>query len=259
MYIYRIFMFHFGEETEFIAPVAPVDRLRHILRCYDKDLAYRVAQKGNMWVLYNYVRAKHRFACHESITYTTHGEFTFLDNVEPVVERWKGPISMALYAPGTDFQRTLNSIRYLRKCGSSLISEYVTFHLYFDDEHLPETIPKPQDLMNDNQTTDCFASPPWYNVSSSSLYRHRKELLYPINVGRNVARDAAQTYYLLASDVELYPRPGIIPDFLDMVRRQDPHMLSEKLKVFPLAVFEIESHAQLPSTKQELVSTELVV
>ena len=66
------------------------------------------------WVLYNYVRAARQFNCDESITYTTHGEFRFLDNLEPLLERWQGPISVAVYAPGTDFQNTIHTILYLR-------------------------------------------------------------------------------------------------------------------------------------------------
>lgn len=227
--------------------------LRDLIKCHDKDLDYRIAQKGEFWVLYNYVPANRTFACHESVTYTTHADFTFLDNLKPLVERWKGPISLALYAPGTDFVQTLASIRYLRKCGPALISEYVTFHVYFEAKHLPKTIPKQQDVLKD-QTLNCAASPPWYNVSTSSMYKSKKKLLYPVNVGRNVARDSAQTHYVLASDIELYPSPGIISDFLDMVRRQDAPLRHDKPKVFPLCLFEVESYAQPPTTKEELVS-----
>jgi len=224
------------------------------MQCHDKSLDYRIAQKGEYLVLYNYVPAHRSFACHESITYVTHTDFTFLDNLRPVVERWEGPVSVALYAPGTDFISALASIRYLRKCGSPLISEYVTFHIYFEAKHLPTMIPQPRDVLKD-EILDCAAPPPWYNVSLHALYRTRKQLLYPVNVGRNLARDAAQTHYLAVSDIELYPSPGIISNFLDMVRRQDPPLQQKNPKVFPLCIFEVESYAQPPSTKEELVST----
>ena len=66
------------------------------------------------WVLYNYVRAARQFNCEESITYTTHGQFTFLDNLEPLLERWQGPISVAVYAPGTGLEATIDVILYFR-------------------------------------------------------------------------------------------------------------------------------------------------
>ena len=66
------------------------------------------------WVLYNYIRAARQFNCAETITYTTHGQFTFLDNLEPLLERWWGPISVAVYAPGSDLQDTIDTILYFR-------------------------------------------------------------------------------------------------------------------------------------------------
>lgn len=228
--------------------------MRDILQCHDKSNDYTIAQKGDFWVLYNYVTANRTFLCHESVTYTTHADYTFLDNLKPLIERWRGPISLALHAPGTDFVATLASIRYLRKCSSPLISEYVTFHVYFEAKHLPKTIPQPDKVLEDD-SVNCAGSPPWYNVSASSLYRSHKKLLYPVNVGRNIARDTALTHYILASDIELYPSPGIITDFLEMIRRQDPPLLHDKPKVFPLCLFEVESYAVPPTTKEELVSS----
>ena len=72
-------------------------------------------------MLYNYIRAERQFKCDESITYTTHGQFTFLDNLEPLLERWQGPISVALYAPGSDLQDTIDVILYFRCCLSIYI------------------------------------------------------------------------------------------------------------------------------------------
>lgn len=50
------------------------------------------------------------------MTYTTHGDVTFLDNVVPLVRRWDGPLSMAVYTPGTDYDHAIESIAYLRQC-----------------------------------------------------------------------------------------------------------------------------------------------
>lgn len=61
--------------------------LRELLGCQDKSNRRRIAQRGDYWVLYNYVPARKWYRCDESITYTTHADFTFLDNLEPLVER----------------------------------------------------------------------------------------------------------------------------------------------------------------------------
>ena len=40
-------------------------------------------------------------------------------------------------------------------------------------------------------------------------YRFTNGLTYPINVGRNIARESATSHFVFASDVELYPSPGM--------------------------------------------------
>lgn len=67
---------------------ATLTRLRSLLLCNEKDFLPQMVQRGEFWVLKNYVRADHGpVSCHETITYTTHAGFEFLDNVQPLVER----------------------------------------------------------------------------------------------------------------------------------------------------------------------------
>jgi hypothetical protein len=74
------------------------------------------------------------------VTYTTHADYTFLDNLEPLLERWRGPISIALHAPGTDFPATIEAIKHARSCGSPLVAQLVTFHVYFSSKHVPKMV-----------------------------------------------------------------------------------------------------------------------
>lgn len=67
---------------------ATLARLRMLLVCNERDFHRMTEQRGEFWVLKNYVRADHgSILCHETITYTTHAGFEFLDNVQPLVER----------------------------------------------------------------------------------------------------------------------------------------------------------------------------
>lgn len=131
---------------------------------------------------------------------------------------------MALHAPGTDFQPTLDAIKYLRDClpGSNLVRLYTTFHIYFSTKHIPKDIPKYYDALK--TSFNCTLPPPWANVSAGHLYKTQKKLLYPVNVGRNIARDAALTHYILASDVELYPNPNLVKRFLEMIARNEAYL-----------------------------------
>lgn len=226
--------------------------LQDVIQCNDVTPTFSTAQRGDYWVLYNYIMAEKKFHCWESITYTSHADHTFLDNLVPVLDRWQGPVSLALYTPGSDFEDTLKTIKYLRECTTPLVSKLVTFHLYFPARHVPKHIPKPSEIFK--SPTNCSILPPWSNVTARSTYKSQKKLLYPVNVGRNIARQTALTHYILASDIELYPSPGVITDFLDMVQRQDPPLLHKKPKVFPLSIFEVEANMNLPRDKTELVA-----
>lgn len=80
--------------------------------------------------------------CHETITYTTHGDLSFLDNLSDLVMRWEAPISFALYTPGADYDDAVESVLFLRSCHehSWWISEFVTFHFFFELEHMPKKV-----------------------------------------------------------------------------------------------------------------------
>lgn len=115
-------------------------RLQDAITCTDKISMPRKAQRGDFWVLYNYVPMSRKFHCWESITYTTHADYSFLDNVEPLLQKWQAPISIALHAPGTDLSATVKAIKYLRNCGSPLVAQLVSFHIYFSTKHIPKSV-----------------------------------------------------------------------------------------------------------------------
>lgn len=220
--------------------------------CQNKNTKFRRAQWGNYWVLSNYIRAEKKFNCNESITYTTHTEFPFLHNLEPVLERWQGPVSVAMYAPGTNLAPTLDTILYFRDCSpTNLVRDFVSFTIFFDinNTHIPDDIPRPETLLK--KRADC--SKPESLRDSWISYRKLNNMLYPCNVGRNIAREMVSTHFVLSADIEQYPSYGIIPDFLDMIRRNPPYLRSNVPRVFVTAYFEIEEEYSVPKTKAELV------
>lgn len=127
----------FDTAKDSIPTLFEMRKVYDITDCVHKIPRKKIEQRGNYWVLLNYVQAKRKFQCFESVTYTTQGDYVNIDNLVTLVNRWRGPISVALYAPGDDFQNTLESIAYVRNCDSTLIKKYVTFHLFFPYSHSP--------------------------------------------------------------------------------------------------------------------------
>lgn len=229
-------------------PVAAV--VRSPILCHEKDMSPRKAMRGQYWVLYNYIGASRKLACNATLTYTTHCDHTFLDNLGTLVSRWQGPVSVSIYTPGSDYKLALEASFYYRQCvnESTLIQDYVTFHFYFPYQHRPKgRILSQRDLAN--YKADCSKVP----TNSPQTYRRAQSLTYPVNVGRNVARESANSHYIFPSDIELYPNPGLIPAFLDMVTRGDETALQRhNPKVFVSSIFEIKTGAELPENKEQL-------
>lgn len=167
-----------------------------------------------------------------------------------MVERWKAPVSIALHAPGTDFQDTLDSIQHVRDCTSPLVRELVTFHVYFSTKHVPKKVPRHDKLPK--ESWNCSAGAPYLNVSSDKMYKSQKKLLYPVNVGRNIARESAQTHYIIASDIELYPSPDLVSKFLMMIAENRGPLLLPNPKVFPIPLFEVQENQVVPESKTQL-------
>lgn len=128
---------------------------------------------------------------------------------------------MAIFAPGTDFERTLKSLKYLLKCepSNSVIREFVTFHIFFPFSHLPQDIPLTYEEFWISTEVNCNEPPPYEDQDSSTTYKRQHSLLYPINLARNLARHHSQTHFVFANDVELFPSLNLVEEFFKMVVR----------------------------------------
>lgn len=169
-----------------------------------------------------------------------------------------GPISIALFAPGDDFNVTMNGIQYARHCLpiSDLIRDFVSFHIYFPNDHMPSVkVPNTEEeaLEWPHDCTAVFA--PYELIPRSKVYWRWRGLDFPINVGRNVARKAVNTHFILNSDIELYPSMGFIEEFLRMISNNENLILNgHGRRVFALPVFDLDQHAIVPDNKEELMT-----
>lgn len=85
-------------QDETVLDVATLESLRNVLNCQDKSFEPSTRQRGEFWVLHNFVRAEHGpLGCHETITYTTHGDFTFMDNLVPLLEKLVSSLNIAFF------------------------------------------------------------------------------------------------------------------------------------------------------------------
>ncbi|KAG8185499.1 hypothetical protein JTE90_019756 [Oedothorax gibbosus] len=192
-----------------------------------------------------------------SVTLSTQGTFEFLHHVSELCSRWDGPLSVSVYAPGTDLPVAVRKILFLRRCGPICVRTNVTWHLAYETVLAPVRLESPEEMAELEQYEPFNCSAGFGPLELVSEIRSSKKLPYPINVARNVARQLATTRYVLASDIELYPSLNIVQRFLQLVSR-----LAEKDKnagivkprrVFTFPIFEIKKNFSAPKTKAELV------
>ncbi|KAH8403259.1 hypothetical protein KR222_009257, partial [Zaprionus bogoriensis] len=235
--------------------------IQQMVNCQNRPLKRKSFVVGNNIIFQNMIMGSRSqdMDCAESITFTTIGDYTFFGKLATLAERWRAPISIAVYSLGYDVNTTLDAIQYYRKClpASQLIREFVSFHLFLPVQHWPDHV-KLEVFGEIDWPVDCVAfdevlSP---GLLHAGLYLAQANMTYPINVGRNVARQAVNTHFILACDIELYPSLGFVEQFLDMVHHNSSILALDPdspPRVYPLPVFEIAENARVPDNKTELM------
>lgn len=215
--------------------------------------------RGAYSVINNYIPAEGT-SNPGSVTLTTQGTFEFFHHAIELCRRWDGHISLAVYAPGSDFNVAIQAIYYLRRCRDECIKNRVSWHFIYDSNHGPsqENILFPDTLVSsENVALNCSLNHEQLLLLWPSNFRNEQKLPYPINVARNVARLNSPTKHLLASDIELYPSLHVSALFQDLLRREanglvdlvDPRV--PHVYVFP--IFEVKEGMSAPETKSQLI------
>ncbi|KAG8199719.1 hypothetical protein JTE90_000816 [Oedothorax gibbosus] len=179
-----------------------------------------------------------------SVTLCTQGTVGFLHHVSVLCERWGGPISVAVYSPPLDNEDTRALVASLRYC-DFCVRHWVSWHFFgtqnFEDRYLFSGKPV---ISFEETKEDCSV------LGSGNWTQKRKsEGPYPINVGRNLARQRTHTPYVFSVDIELYPSNNVLSKFERMIRFRKNTTSSE---VWVLPVFEVHSGFPSPRTKFQL-------
>lgn len=217
-------------------------------------------KNGPYRVIYNVIESMTRKSEDSSpdVTYCTHVTPAFQCNVMEIVRRWDGPVSIAAYVP--DYDATLSLLLFQRMCQCLPEMSRVSVHFVFP-ETSPPVFPKSSQMsLSSLESIDALIKFPAdcscpEAVLNGTLRTFREEsgLTYPVNVARNVARQASHTSHVLVSDVELLPSVSMVPAFRVLFRTYMSTHTPPARHVFVLPVFEIEARVRtIPSTKEEI-------
>ncbi|PZC81011.1 uncharacterized protein LOC110373285 [Helicoverpa armigera] len=141
-----------------------------------------------------------------------------------------------------------------RKLNNKTRAEYIQRARKNKIERMMLKLPDSGFVVPDFRFEDCAGQ----NIDYTNTYRRSTLMMYPINVGRNVARNASTTNYFLVSDIEMVPSHGLAPKFLKMIRKlmgdekRDAGCVFAKT-VFVVPLFEVERGEKIPHEKVTLI------
>lgn len=184
------------------------------------------------------------------LSLATHTTINNLHHLDSLLERWRSPLSVAVFAHGQDV-KVATALLYALSVFCPQVRALVDFHLIClsgETASFPE-----KDREHFAGLDDCASV-------FSRLEMHRDEqqqknydmsgnVSYPNNLLRNVARGGTESSYILVLDMDMVPSADLHRQFEDMVA-------SGKLagdEVFVLPAFEIRHARKIPATKAELV------
>ncbi|KFM79339.1 hypothetical protein X975_11399, partial [Stegodyphus mimosarum] len=143
-------------------------------KCAESELMY-----GNYCVISPYSEPKRNFEYEALVTLCTQSTVEFLHHVPVLCQRWSGPISVAVYSPVDDYLDARRLVHALRHC-DFCTRYWVEWHFFFQKQEIPFFIDTqlPQDCQS---------------LMDFKLKKRRSQGIYPINVGRNIARTKTET------------------------------------------------------------------
>ncbi|BFF93519.1 beta-1-4-glucuronyltransferase 1-like [Drosophila madeirensis] len=217
-----------------------------------------VRQHGEYWVWHNYIVAGEDLIANESVTLATHGTYADLKLLPTLLIRWQAPISLSIYANGEDLDKTIKGLAYINSCLQLgvLMRRFVSIHLVWHQLHMPRNIRRGSMGVTADHLM-CDAAPIYLNSSQDQTYWHRKNLNYPVNLLRNVARLNVLTYYVFSMDMQMLPPYNFPKKFVNFVLNHDVWRYADTSQpyttVFCLLTFPHVLEAPLAQNKFQLV------
>lgn len=176
----------------------------------EEDLTYtpELGPASPFKVLYNVIKGRFSINASVPVTYATHITADFTNYIAEIARSWEGPISVAAFVPDADAELVGKQLLHLCYCLQDMSK--VSVHFVFPTNETPFYLSISATTID---PVDCVIS----EIPKQESYRTLKNLVYPVNVCRNVAKNAASTHYVLVSDVQLIPSDRLASQFLEMI------------------------------------------
>ncbi|EFA02383.1 beta-1,4-glucuronyltransferase 1 isoform X2 [Tribolium castaneum] len=203
----------------------------------DLIVPFEEKAKSPYRILQNVIEAKLDETVPE-VTYVTHSTADFINYIAEIIRFWEGPVSVAAFVPDSDADLTIRQLTQLCFCAPEM--GRVSVHFVFP-------LKEPPYLQNHQEKLTCELP----DSAKLATFRMSNELMYPINICRNVARTYSQTDFVMVTDIQLIPSEDLASRFVKMAKLL--HLKKSPSRVFVVPVFEVEAYDVIPRTKDELM------
>lgn len=211
--------------------------------------SYRLDKSGTYHVIDNFLTSEHVVLQNvHDVTLVTQCSSNHLHHVVELSERWKGPVSVAVFTYDDDFSDAIRSILHYHFCSDSVF-KHVTFHLVFPISRTPtdfSSVAKSADFK-----LTCSQAP-LVGSSRSTLNYALEEIEFPHNVLRNLAVNYVQTRYVFVVDVDMIPSEDVRTGFQKLLSREELKNRTSTKRAYVVPAFETKG-AKVPTSKSELL------
>ena len=138
-----------------------------------------------------------------------------MHHVVNLVERWTGPISIAVFAPDQDSSIANYAIDGLRRCFPN-VRKLVDFHIVYPATHAGD-FGKSGESWAHMECPDLVKKLQDYG---KGMNYDMGDMPFPHNVLRNAARTGVTTEYVFLIDIDLTPSVDLREHFVEFVKRK---------------------------------------
>ncbi|KAB5579100.1 hypothetical protein PHYPO_G00190860 [Pangasianodon hypophthalmus] len=185
----------------------------------------------------------------------THTTINNLHHLDSLLERWQNPLSVAIFAHGQDV-KFATALVYALSLFCPRVQALVDFHLVCHSEEMASFPEQDREHFAGLEEQGCpgvFAKLESHRDKYKN-YAMGRNVSYPNNLLRNVARTGTDAAYILVLDIDMVPSADLHHQFVMMLMKREP--APDEVLVLP--AFEIRHTRKMPATKSELAQLYLV-
>ena len=193
---------------------------------------------------------------YKDVTLVTQCSLHHLAHIVDLVDRWKGPVSVAIFGLASEVDTISTVMLTLRECYPG-IKQNVSFHLVHPITEIIEGNSDAKDATLTKLPCESILPDLWERKLLTQNYA-QEGIPYPNNLLRNVARAGTSSKFLLVVDIDMLPSSNMRTGFLHLAHSsiilQEETEYSRKT-AFVVPVYELRDGIPMPSDKAELMES----